>query len=44
MLETQEEREQTNGLEQKVTRTYENIPKTMQRDELIAIEKIDQIS
>jgi hypothetical protein len=33
-----------NGLEQKVARTYEKIPKTMQRDELTTTEKIDQIA
>jgi hypothetical protein len=43
-LETQEEREHVNGLEQKVVGTYEKIPKTTQRDELTAVEKIDQIA
>jgi membrane-bound lytic murein transglycosylase MltF len=44
MLETQEERERRNGLEYKVARTYEKILKTMQGDELIAVENIDQIA
>jgi hypothetical protein len=43
-LETQEERERTNGLEQKKARTYENIPKTVERAELTAAEKINQIA
>jgi hypothetical protein len=43
-LETQEERERVNGLEQKVVGTYEKIPKTAQRAELTATEKIDQIA
>jgi hypothetical protein len=43
-LETQEERECMNGLEQKVVRTYEKIQKTAQSEELIAVEKIDQIT
>jgi hypothetical protein len=42
-LETKEERGSENGLEQKVVITYENIPKTVQRDELTAAENIDQI-
>jgi hypothetical protein len=42
-IETKEERECMNGLEQKVVETYEKIPKTTQRAELIATEKIDQI-
>jgi uncharacterized coiled-coil DUF342 family protein len=42
-LETQEERERVNGLEQKVVGTYEKIPKTAQRAELTTTEKIDQI-
>jgi hypothetical protein len=50
-METQEESEPQkrgstesikNGLERKVAETYEKIPKTTQRDELIAKEKIDQ--
>jgi hypothetical protein len=31
-------------LEQKVTGTYEKIPKTTQTDELTTVEKIDQIA
>jgi hypothetical protein len=32
-----------NGLERKLVGTYEKIPKTMQRDELIETQNIDQI-
>jgi uncharacterized coiled-coil DUF342 family protein len=42
-LDTKEEREHVNGLEQKVVETYEKIPNTAQRAELIVAEKIDQI-
>jgi hypothetical protein len=42
-FETQEERERRSGLEQKVTRIYENIPPTAQTNELTTIENIDQI-
>jgi hypothetical protein len=40
-IDAQEEREHANGLEQKVVKNYENIPKTAQRDELTEAEKID---
>jgi hypothetical protein len=43
-FETKEERERRNRLEQKVAGTYEKIPNIVQKDELTAAEKIDQIS
>jgi hypothetical protein len=42
--ETQEERERIKGLEQKVGGTYEKIPQATRRDEITAVEKIDQIA
>jgi hypothetical protein len=43
-FETQEEREHRNRLEQKVAGNYEKIPNIEKNDELIAVEKIDQIA
>jgi hypothetical protein len=43
-IKTQELKECTDGLEQKVAVTYEKIPKTRQRDEFTTVEKIDQIA
>jgi hypothetical protein len=43
-LDTQEEREQLKGLEQKVEGTYKKIPQGARRAEITVVEKIGQIA